>query len=81
MSKEVPKYVQDLLDRRYKLALKLADVCSQVDDYCTKIGIDIVDKEFADIMLHGHVGIYTEPYIAKQEVTEAILKVLNKEEK
>ena len=79
LKKDIPKYVQDLLRRRYKLALKLADVCSEVDAYCEKIGIDITTKEYADIMLHGHVGIYTEPYIALKEVFEAIENKLNEE--
>ena len=79
-NKPIPKYVQDLLQRRYNLALRLENVCNQVDEYCEKLGIDITKPEYADIMLHGHVGIYTEPYTAKQEVTEAILNVLNKEE-
>lgn len=75
----IPKYVQDLLRRRYKLALKLSDVCDKVDTYCEKIGIDITNKEYADIMLHGHVGIYTEPYVALKEVREAIENKLSKE--
>lgn len=33
---EIPKYIDELLERRKRLANKLAYTCKAIDDYCEK---------------------------------------------
>lgn len=74
--KEIPKYVQRMLDRRRKLAWALMNACADVDDYCKKIGIDFDDKD--DPCLLSNVMIYAEPDTAYVVTAQAILKALNR---
>lgn len=79
MSKTVPKYVLKLLNRRAKLAMDLIGVCCDVDAYCEKIGVDMVNAEEAAVCTY--VTIYTEPWSAYQATLTAIENVLHKGEK
>lgn len=71
--KKIPKYVENMLQRREKLALQLMGVCSQVDEYCEKIGVDMNDPSAS---LLTHVTIYCEPWTAISCTRNAILKAL-----
>ena len=71
--KKIPKYVENMLQRRKKLALQLIDVCAQVDEYCEKIGVDMNDTSAS---LSTDVTIYCEPLNAISCTRNAILKAL-----
>ena len=73
MNKQIPKYVQQLLDRRNRLAWALMKVGSQIDKYCEKIGI--IDLDSA--ALCSNVMIYAEPDVAQAVTEQAILDALN----
>lgn len=70
--KQIPKYVQRLLERRRRLASTLISVCGELDDYCRGIGVD--DDSAA---IGGHVMIYCEPNAAQTATEQAILDALN----
>ena len=76
MTKKVPKYVLNLLDKRRKLANDLIGACVKVDDYCEKIGIDLTDTNAA---LVTDVRIYCEPDVAYLCTYKAIKSKLNDE--
>lgn len=66
---QIPKYVENLLLRRRKLASSLMDVCCELDQYCKRIGVNTAD---ADTCTCGHVMIYTEPRAAYRLTKRAI---------
>lgn len=66
---QIPKYVENLLLRRRRLASSLMDVCCDLDEYCKRIGVDVAD---ADACVCGHVMIYTEPSAAYRLTKGAI---------
>ena len=59
---KIPKYVEDLLRRREKLAYKLRDVGAELDRYCKKIGLD--EDWMDDAVLCSDFRIFTEPNLA-----------------
>ena len=65
----IPKYVQKLIDRRCKLARRLAEVCWELDEWLDKNNIEC---ETCDT--HTGVEIYCNPYASKNRVIEAINK-------
>ena len=75
----IPKYVEKLLQRREKLAFELIDVCSKIDDYCEKVGVDMDDSCKNSVLTD--VTIYCEPWNARVNTREAILAALDKLEK
>ena len=75
MMATIPKYVEKLLERRRKLAFALIDVCCKVDDYCEKIGVDMIDSCTNSVLTD--VTIYCEPWNAIENTRQAILKALN----
>lgn len=77
--KTIPKYVDKLLYRRYKLAMDLIDVCCEVDTYIEKIGGDLSDPEIGDATNTGCM-IYCEPAVAERVVRDYIKSKLNEEE-
>lgn len=74
--KEIPKYVQKLLERRCLLAQQLSEVGCQLDTYCKKLGLELGDDENA---LMSHVMIYCEPSTAYRCTKQAIERALNPE--
>ena len=70
---QIPKYVENLLLRRRRLANSLMDVCCELDEYCKRIGVDVAD---ADACVCGHVMIYTEPSSAYKLTRGAIQETL-----
>lgn len=71
---KTPKYVEELLIQRKRLAMKLMTVCDKLDTYCAKIGVNLDDE---DASLKDHVSIYSEPWNAINNTREAIEKALN----
>lgn len=65
---KIPKYVQKLIDRRWKLAEELNDVSNQLDAWLENNGISICN----DYTTTGCM-VYCEPYNAKKCVEEDIL--------
>lgn len=72
----VPKYILKLLDRRRKLALELTSVCCKIDDYCTKIGVDMTESCKNSVLTD--VTIYCEPCNARENTENAIREALHK---
>lgn len=71
----IPKYVQELIHRRCKLANQLLDVCYKLDCW-----LDKKDIECESYDTHTGVEIYCNPYASAERVTLAILNS-RKEEK
>lgn len=65
---KIPKYVQQLIDRRCRLAEELNAVSCKLDDWLVANGIEIAN----DYTTSGCM-IYCEPYNAKQCVERDIL--------
>lgn len=64
---KIPKYIDVLIQRRMKLAMKLQDVSSQLDDWLIEQGISTQN----DYMQTGCM-IYCEPHTAAECVREDI---------
>lgn len=65
---KVPKYVQNLIDRRCKLAVDLINVCCELDDWLDKNGVVCEDYD-----THTGVEIYCNPYASGERIRKAIL--------
>lgn len=65
----IPKKVQKLLDRRCKLALQLAEVSYELDEWLDKNGVECESFD-----THTGVEIYCNPVDSKRRITEAILE-------
>ena len=65
---KIPKYIDKLIERRKELAMKLAEVSSELDGWLEKQGIDI----YTDYCMTGCL-IYCEPFVAAKCVREDIL--------
>jgi hypothetical protein len=76
--KQPPKYINNLLDRRMKLANELIKVCSEIDDYCKRIEVDTISS---DACILSHVAIYCEPSTARDATENAIIEALNRKGK
>ena len=71
---KIPKYVQKMIDDRYKYACKLATVSSELDDWLDKHNIPCDDD-----YIHTGCMIYCEPWNARRCVEDDILNY-NEEE-
>ena len=78
-TKEVPKYVIDLVHKRTKAAQKLRETGIAVDEYCSSIGLDEFHPLFNDACLVTDVRIWCEEDHSESNTLEAIKKVLNGE--
>lgn len=76
-SKEVPKYVIDLVHKRTKAARKFRQMCSAVDEYCASIGLDEFHPLFNDACIYTDIRIWCEEDHSEPNTLEAIKKVLN----
>ena len=65
---KIPKYVQDLIDRRCKLAVQLDTVCYELDKWLDKNNIEC---ESCDT--HTGVEIYCNPHSSRKRIMEAIV--------
>jgi hypothetical protein len=70
---EVPKYVEEMIKRRERLAMQLDDVCRDLDTWLDK---NDIETEMRDT--HGGVEIYVNPTESAQRIREAIKKSSNK---
>lgn len=70
---KIPKYVQKLIDRRYRLAIELSSVCTELDCWIEAKGIPANE----DYTWSGCL-IYCEPSVAKDCIEQDILNY-NKE--
>lgn len=68
---KIPKKIQNLLDRRERLAYKLISACAELDEWLEKNGADFCDPELADSTITGCM-IYCEPDNAKNNVIDYI---------
>lgn len=64
---KIPKYVNELLKRRTKLASKLIDVSFELDEWLKKNDVEPPDEDWCD-----GVEIYANPYAAEKSVRKAI---------
>ena len=65
---KIPKYVQKMIDDRCKLACRLSEVSSNLDDWLMNRDIPLG----GDYTMSGCM-IYCEPYVAKDCVERDIL--------
>ena len=68
---KIPKKILKLLDRRYKLATKLASVENELDTWLEKHGANLSDFEIADSTVTGCM-IYVDPGAANHNVINYI---------
>lgn len=71
---QIPKRIEKLLKKRAELGMQLMDVCSEIDEYCEQIGVDMVDSCANGVSTD--VTIYCEPYTAFDNTRKAIQKAL-----
>jgi hypothetical protein len=62
---KIPKKIQNIIDRRERLAMELLDVCEKLDSWLEKNGADLTDSDIADSTISGCM-IYCEPEKQKQ---------------
>lgn len=68
---KIPKYIEELLNKREKLAYQLNECTVKLDDWLEKNGADLMDKDICDAVISGCM-IYAEPTTAKYLVMEYI---------
>ena len=66
---EIPGYIDNLLKRRRILAERLAEVCTELDDWLDKKGIEC-DGDYT----RTGCMIYCEPIVAEKCVRKDILR-------
>lgn len=76
--KTLPQYVLKALERRRKIADRLMDACSEVDDLAKRFGVDT--DEVPEVFSTGCM-IYCEPKNAEEIALELFEKAIAKEEK
>ena len=76
--KTLPQYVLKALERRRKIADRLMDACSEVDNLAERFGVDT--DEVPEVFSSGCM-IYCEPENAEEIARELIEKAIAKEEK
>lgn len=76
--KQIPKYVEKMLQRRQRLAEQLADVSCNIDAYCESIGIDMTSYDVVENgALATDIKIYCEPSVAYRLTKKLIENHLN----
>ena len=66
---KIPKYIQKLIDQRYNLAQRLAEVSFKLDEWIDDNNICVSEDAYRTGVL-----IYTEPFAAQKIVESAILE-------
>ena len=73
---KVPKHIKNLVVKRTLLSRRLRKVCSELDKYCDKIGLNAYHPLFGDAVLSSDVRIYCEEDAGFFSTLEAIETVL-----
>ena len=68
---KIPKKIENMLNKKEKLAMKLISVSSELDKWLESKGVDLTDTDINDAVLSGCM-IYAEPWTAKRIVQEYI---------
>lgn len=68
---KIPKKIQNLIEKREKLALKLMDVTSRLDSWLEENGADLTDSDLKDSTISGCM-IYSDPGSARINVEDYI---------
>lgn len=67
---KIPKYVDNLIDRRARLAYELAETCVELDNWLEAHGFNLT--QMSDYTISGCM-IYCEPDTAAESVRNDIL--------
>lgn len=73
---KVPRCAKNLVIKRTLLSRRLRDACSELDEYCANIGLNVHHPLFGDAALSTDVRIYCEEDAGFCSTLEAIEKVL-----
>ncbi len=65
---KIPKYIEQALNRRTKLAVQLDEADMVIFEFITKNDIDVESCDYA-----GGVEMYANPYDSAERIREAIL--------
>ena len=68
---KIPKYIEELLNKREKLAYQLNECNVKLDDWLEKRGADLADNDICDAVISGCM-IYCEPTTAKHLIIDYI---------
>ena len=68
---KIPKKIQNIIDRRERLAMELLDVCEKLDSWIEKNGADLKDSDIEYSTIIGFM-IYFETENEKTAVEEYI---------
>ena len=68
---KIPKYIENILNRREQLAYQLNECNVKLDDWLEKNGADFNDRDICDAVISGCM-IYAEPTTAKDLVMDYI---------
>lgn len=68
---KIPKYIENILNKREKLAYQLNECEVKLDDWLIKNGANFSDKDICDAVISGCM-IYIEPTTAKDLVIDYI---------
>lgn len=70
---KIPEFIENLLQSRRKLAYDLRYVCEEIDEYCNRIGVDMLDSG-------DDIAVYCEPDKAYQNTRFEIERTLHNRE-
>ena len=68
---KIPKYIENILNRREQLAYQLNECNVKLDYWLEKNGADFSDKDICDAVISGCM-IYAEPTTAKDLIIDYI---------
>lgn len=68
---KIPKYIENILNKREQLAYQLNEYNVKLDDWLEKNGADLNDEDICDAVISGCM-IYAEPTTAKDLVIDYI---------
>lgn len=68
---KIPKYIENILNKREQLAYQLNECNVKLDDWLEKNGADLNDEDICDAVISGCM-IYAEPTTAKHLVMDYI---------
>lgn len=65
---QIPKKIEKLIEKRIELAIKLDNVCGELDEWLDKNDIETENEDS-----HGGVEIYVNPHDSGERIRKAIL--------
>lgn len=68
---KIPKYIEEMLNKREKLAYQLIECNCKIDAWLEKNGADLSDEDICDTVLGGCM-IYCEPTSAKHLIIDYV---------